>query len=132
MATLACTIPKEDVVLPTVSTKSMFITATVAAAEKRKVQCYDIPSAFVNTEVDEDVIMVLEGDLGDMMEQIASEEYQKYTTTDKKGTRVLYVKLQKALHGLMRASLLFYRKLREETCCESIRSVRSEHVDKGQ
>jgi hypothetical protein len=27
---------------------------------------------------------------------------------------VLYVKLQKALYGLMRASLLFYRKLRKE------------------
>jgi len=34
--------------------------------------------------------------------------------TDKKGTRVLYVKLQKVLYGLMQASLLFYRKLRKE------------------
>jgi hypothetical protein len=34
---------------------------------------------------------------------------------DKKGTKILYVtKLQKALYGLMRASLLFYRKLRKE------------------
>jgi hypothetical protein len=30
-------------------------------------------------------------------------------TVDKKGTLILYVKLQKALYGLMRASLLFYR-----------------------
>jgi hypothetical protein len=40
--------------------------------------------------------------------------YQKYVTVDKKGTPILYVKLQKALYGLMRASLLFYRKLRKE------------------
>ena len=33
---------------------------------------------------------------------------------DKKGTKILYVRLQKALYGLMRASLLFYRKLRKE------------------
>ncbi len=33
---------------------------------------------------------------------------------DKKGTPILYVKLQKALYGLMRVSLLFYRKLRKE------------------
>ena len=29
----------------------MFITAAIAAKEKRKVRCYDIPSAFVNTDV---------------------------------------------------------------------------------
>ncbi len=33
---------------------------------------------------------------------------------DGKGSPVLYVKLQKALYGLMRASLLFYQKLRKE------------------
>ena len=58
-------------------------------------QCYDVPSAFVNTEVDEDVIMVLKGDLADMMVQIAPETYRKYITTDRKGTRIIYVKLQK-------------------------------------
>jgi hypothetical protein len=107
-------IPKEDAASPTVSTESTFVTATIAAAEKRKVRCYNVPSAFVNTEVDEDVIMVSKGDLADMMVQIAPEVYRKYITTDKKGMKILYVKLQKALYGLMRASLLFYRKLRKE------------------
>jgi hypothetical protein len=75
-------------------------TAAIAAAEKRKVRCYDVPSAFVNTDVDEDVIMVLKGDLADMMVQMAPETYRKYITTDK-GTRILYVKLQKVLYGLV-------------------------------
>ncbi len=35
-------------------------------------------------------------------------------TVDKKGTPILYVKLQKVLYGLTRASLLFYRKLQKE------------------
>jgi hypothetical protein len=35
-------------------------------------------------------------------------------TVDKKRTKLLYVKLQKALYGLMRANLLFYRKLQKE------------------
>ena len=30
---------------------------------------------------------------------------------DKKGTTILYVRLKKALYGLLRSSLLFYRKL---------------------
>jgi hypothetical protein len=107
-------IPKEDAASPTVSMESTFITATIAASEKRTVRCYDVPIAFVQTDVDEDVIMVLKGDLAEMMIQIAPEVYRKYVTADKKGTKVLYVKLQKALYGLMRASLLFYRKLRKE------------------
>ena len=107
-------IAKEDAASPTVSTESTFITAAIAAKERRKVRCYDVPSAFVNTEVDEEVLMVLKGELADMMVQIAPETYRRYVTVDKKGKSVLYVRLQKALYGLMRASLLFYRKLRKE------------------
>jgi len=91
-------ISKEEAASPTVSTESTFITVTIAAVEKRKMRCYDVPSAFVNTEVDKDVIMVLKRDLADMMVQIAPETYRKYITTDKKGTRILHVKLQKALY----------------------------------
>jgi hypothetical protein len=58
--------------------------------------------------------MVLKGELVEMMIQIAPEVYRKYVSVDKKGTKILYVKLQKALYGLMLASLLFYRKLRKE------------------
>jgi hypothetical protein len=73
-----------------------------------------MPSGLVNTGVDEEVIMVLKGELAEMMIQIAPKVYRKYVSIDKKGTKILYVKLQKALYGLMRASLLFYRKLRKE------------------
>ncbi len=99
--------------MPTVSMESTFITTAIAAKEKRKVQCYDIPSTFVNTDVDEDVLMVLRGELANMMVQIAPQVYRKQDTVDRKGTPILYVKLQ-ILYGLMRASLLFYRKLRKE------------------
>ena len=33
---------------------------------------------------------------------------------DKKGTPILYFRFKKALYGLLRSSLLFYRKLRGE------------------
>ncbi len=45
-------IPKEDAASPTVSTESTLITASIAAHERRGVQCYDVHSAFVNTNVD--------------------------------------------------------------------------------
>ena len=68
----------------------------------------------MNTDVDKLVLMVLKGELADMMIQIASEVYKKYITINKKGMPILYVKLKKVLYGLMRVSLLFYWKLRRE------------------
>jgi hypothetical protein len=58
--------------------------------------------------------MVLKQELAEMMVQIAPQVYCKYVTVDKKQTPILYVKFQKVLYGLMRASLMFYRKLRKE------------------
>jgi hypothetical protein len=49
-----------------------------------------------------------------MMIQIGPQVYRKYVSVDKKWKKLLYVKLQKVLYGLMRASLLFYRKLQKE------------------
>ena len=49
-----------------------------------------------------------------MMIQIAPQVCRKYVTVDRKEMLILYVKLQKALYGLMRASLLFYRILCKE------------------
>jgi hypothetical protein len=82
-------IPKEDAASPTVSTELTFITATIAAKEGRKVRCYDVLSAFVSTDVDEDVIKVMKGELADMMVQITPEVYRRYISADKKGTPIL-------------------------------------------
>ncbi len=68
----------------------------------------------MNTNMDEDVLMALSRELADMMVQIAPQVYRKHVTVDRKGMPILYVKLQKVLYGFIRASLLFYRKLRKE------------------
>ena len=46
------------------SNELTFITAAIAASKRRTVWCYD---EFVNTNVDEDVRMVLKEELADMM-----------------------------------------------------------------
>ena len=107
-------IPKEDAASPTVSNESVFITAAIAAHEKRFVQCFDVPGAFLRTKTDEDVLMVLRGPPAEMMVCIAPEIYREYVALDSKNTPILYVKLKKALYGMLRSSLLFYRKLRKE------------------
>ena len=45
-------VPKKDAASPTVSTELMFITSAITASKKRYVWCYDMPGAFVNTDVD--------------------------------------------------------------------------------
>ena len=45
------------------------------------------------------------------MVQVAPSLYPKYVTTNAKGKAVLYVQLEKAVYGMMKSALLFYRKL---------------------
>ena len=46
------------------------------------------------------------------MVHIAPQIYRPYFKMDKKGTPILYVRFKRALYGLLRFSLLFYRNLR--------------------
>ena len=48
------------------------------------------------------------------MVHIAPQIYRPYVKMDKKGTPILYLRLKKALYGILRSSLLFYRKLHGE------------------
>ena len=48
------------------------------------------------------------------MVHITPQLYQPYVKMDKNGTPILYVRFKKALYGILRSSLLFYRKLRGE------------------
>jgi hypothetical protein len=121
-------IPKEEVVLPTVSTESTLIMASIAANKRWIIQCYNVPSAFVKMDVDEDVLMLLKGKLAEMMVQIALQVYMKYVTVDRKGMKILYVKLQKALYWLMRSSLLFYRKLWKNLRSTGLLSTHTTHA----
>jgi len=102
---------KQDTTSPTVSTEAVFITAVIEAHEGRDVACFDIPGAFLHADSDEDITMILKGRLAELMVQVAPNLYRKYISVDRKGTAVLYVKMQKAIYGLLRSALLFYRKL---------------------
>jgi hypothetical protein len=55
--------------------------------------------------------MRLDGILAELMVQVDPKLYRKYITTNTKGKPVLYVELEKAVYGMMKNALLFYRKL---------------------
>ena len=102
---------KQETTSPTVSNESVFLTSVIDAHERRDVGCYDIPGAFLHADSDEDITMVLKGRLAELMVQVAPNLYRKYVTVDKRNVPILYVKIQKALYGLLRSALLFYKKL---------------------
>ena len=58
--------------------------------------------------------MLLKRKLAEVMVQIDPKVYQKYVITGSKGEPVLYVRLSRALYGLLQSALLFYKKLRTE------------------
>ena len=105
---------KSDGTSPTVSTNGLIMTTAIDAHEGRDVAVVDVPGAFLNTTNDETILMCLRGALAEMMVRVDPKLYRKYVTTTPKGTPVLYVRLNKALYGLLRSALLFYKKLRKE------------------
>ena len=96
---------------PTVATELLFITAIINTHEGRDVACFGILGAFLHTDAEEDITMVIKGRLEELMVQVAPNLTRKYITVSRKGMAILYVNMQKALNGLLRSALLFYRKL---------------------
>ena len=102
---------KQETTSPTVLTKSVFLTAVVDAREYWDVACYDIPGAFLHADSDKSITMILKGRLTELMVHVVPNLYCKYIMVDKNNTPILYVKIQKALYGLLQSALLFYQKL---------------------
>eukprot|EP00804_Cyclotella_cryptica_P006122 CCRYP_010732-RA/>CCRYP_010732-RA protein AED:0.20 eAED:0.22 QI:0/0/0/1/1/1/2/0/901 len=107
-------IDKELATSPTVLTDSLMITATIDAVDLRDIVTLDIPGVFLHADLDEDVIMVLRGELAELMAKVKPKLYRPYIVTTLRGESILYVKMQKAMYGLLRSALLFYLKLRRD------------------
>ncbi len=108
---------KEESTSPTAMTESILLTAVIEAQEGRDVMTLDIPNAFVQTDVPEDlpekIIMKIRGVLVDMLVKIDPATY-KDSVVYEGNQKVMYVKALKAIYGMLQSSLLFYRKLRAD------------------
>ena len=104
---------KEDSASLTISNEAIFITSVIDAKENREIAVVDLPGAFLYADKDQDVIMFMKGRLAKLMTLIAPQTYQKYMIIEKE-EKVLYVKVQKALYGMLKSELLFYKKLRKD------------------
>ena len=81
------------------------------ARERRDIAILDIANAFLHATNYEKVLMFLRGKLAEMMVTVDPELYRKYVTYTSKGVPMLYVRLSKALYGMLRAALMFYKRL---------------------
>jgi hypothetical protein len=104
-------IAKEEATAPMVTLEAIFIQSTIFAHEGRDIATCDIPGAFLLADNPDYVLLRLDGILAELMVQVAPSLYRKYVTTNAKGKAVLYVQLEKAVYGMMKSALLFYRKL---------------------
>jgi len=108
---------KEESMSPTVSTPALFMTAAIEAHEGRDVATCDIPNAFIQTEqaeTDKDgqrYTMKIRGKLAHLLVEIDPETYKPYLTKEN-GHDIIYVRVLKAIYGMLQSALLFYKKLR--------------------
>eukprot|EP00804_Cyclotella_cryptica_P008907 CCRYP_012017-RA/>CCRYP_012017-RA protein AED:0.23 eAED:0.23 QI:0/0/0/0.75/0.33/0.25/4/0/1155 len=107
-------IRKENAASPTFGTDSVFITSVIEAHEGRHVVTLDIPGAFLHASMDEMVHMLLRGELAELMVKVDPVLYLPYITKNTRGEPIMFVKMQKAMYGMLRSSLLFYQKLVED------------------
>jgi len=106
------TIRKEEAASPTAATESVTLSSVIDAHERRDVATLDIPGAFLHSDNDDkNVIMILKGLLGELMVKVAPQIYRKYLLANEKGEKILYVRMTKALYGMLKSALLFYKKL---------------------
>ena len=100
---------KDETSSPTMNVKALFITCLIDAMEGREVMMYDIPGAFMHSEMDELIHMKLEGEIALLLIQLDL-SYKRFLTYQC-GKLVIYTELNKALYGTLQAALLFWCNL---------------------
>ena len=96
---------------PTVITKIILLIGVVDSRERQAQGVLDNAKAFFHSDNNERILMLLRGRLAEMMVRIDPSLYRKYVTYSAKGTPMLYVHLSKALYVMLKAALLFYKRL---------------------
>jgi hypothetical protein len=104
-------VAKEEAAAPTVTSEAIFIQSTIFAHENRNVATCDILGTFLQADNLDYILTRLDGVLAELMAKAHPKLYCKYITTNAKGKPVLYVQLEKAVYGMIKSALLFYRKI---------------------
>ena len=109
---------KEEAASATAATDSILLTGAIKTKQNRDVMTLYIPNAFVQNiapqeEYDDKIIMKIRGVLVDMILEIIPETYLEYVFNEG-NSKVLYVKMEKALYRMMIAPILYYNKFQSD------------------
>ena len=98
---------KSETSSPTASADAIMLTLIVDALERRDVATADVAGAYLNANMDDYVLMKLEGEDARLMCDV-NPSYEKYVT-HQQGRPVLYLRLAKALYGCVKSAMLWYK-----------------------
>ena len=110
---------RDETASPTVALESTFLTGIIDAKEGRDIMTCDVPNAFIQAEIptpekgEDRIIMKITGVLADLMVEIAPDVYGGHIVYEK-GTKVIYVQVLRALYGMLKAALLWYKKFKKD------------------
>ena len=105
---------KEDATSTIVSNEEAIITCSIEAYEERELACFGITGEYLQTLNDKEVIILIKGPLAELMVMVDQSVYRRDVILYNKGVPLLYAKMNKALYGLLKSTLLLYKKLRGE------------------
>ena len=100
---------KEETSSPTISTEALFLMCLMIAQERRCVVTCDVPGAFMQADIDEQVHIKLEGEIAELLIR-RDPSYKKFVTHER-GKTVIYTELEKALYGTLQAASLWWKDL---------------------
>jgi hypothetical protein len=98
--------PKSQTASPTVGTDALLLSIMIDAYENRDVATADVVGAYLKAFMDDYVLMKFTGDSVDILCKLNPEHVRN--TTVENGTKVLYVRLIKAIYGCVKSALLWY------------------------
>ena len=99
--------PKEETASPTLSNDSAMLNLITAAIEGRDVAIADVAGAYLKADMNDFVLMKLEGATVDIMLEL-DPGLEDFVAVEN-GKRVLYMQLIKALYGCVQSALLWYK-----------------------
>ena len=109
-------IPREDAASPTVGLDSLMLTLMIDAKEQRDVATADVAGAFLHGKMDDFVTIKLIDEEVDIMTKV-DKKYSEFITQEG-GKRVMYLQLNKALYGTLKAAIIWYKTFTE--CLEKL------------
>ena len=110
---------RDETASPTTSLEGIFLTTVIDAKEGRDIMSADVPNAFIQAKMPETkpgedrVIMKITGVLVDMLVSYDPVRYGPHVVF-KKGKKVVYVRVLRALYGQLVSSLLWYKTFRRD------------------